>query len=44
MMITTEMLRAVLEAREPWHFRATDRRKLSNGKIVRFVNWNWRRP
>lgn len=44
MMITTDMLKAVLAAREPWHPRAFYWRKLSNGRIVRFVNWNWRRP
>lgn len=41
-MITREMLMAALERLEPWHWKATDWRKLSNWRIVRFVKWNWR--
>jgi len=37
MMITAEQLRAMLDDLEPW--RGTDWRKLSNGRIVRFVDW-----
>ena len=43
MMITTEQLRKILDRLEPWHPKATDLRKLPNGKIVRFINWNWKR-
>lgn len=39
MMITAEQLRKMLDDLEPWHWRATDWRKLSNGRIVRFVDW-----
>ena len=42
MMLTQWQLLAVLERLEPWHWRATDLRKLSNGKIVRFVRWGWK--
>lgn len=43
MMITWRELYAALNRLEPWHPNATDWRKLSNGRIVRFVNWGWRR-
>ena len=42
MMLTQQDLLAVLEACEPWHWKATDWRKLSNGRTVRFVNWGWK--
>ena len=42
MMLTQQDLLAVLEACEPWHWKATDWRKLSNGRIVRIVNWGWK--
>ena len=42
MMLTQGQLLAVLERLEPWHWMATVWRKLSNGKIVRFVNWGWK--
>jgi len=42
MMITRAQLMAVLDASEPWHWKATDWRKLSNGRIVRFVKWGWK--
>lgn len=43
MIISGELLLIVLRACEPWHWRATIWRKLPNGKIVRFINWNWKR-
>ena len=42
MMITQRDLMAILNALQPWHWRATDWRRLSNGRIVRFVKWNWK--
>lgn len=42
MIITKEQMLALLESLEPWHWRATDWRKLSNGRIVRFVKWGWK--
>ena len=36
-MITAEQLRKMLDDLKPW--RETDWRKLSNGRIVRFVDW-----
>ena len=42
MIITRDRLYAALTRLEPWNWRATDWRKLSNGRIVRFVNWGWR--
>ncbi len=41
-MITREELMAVLEKAEPYDHRATDWRKLSNGRVVRFVRWGWK--
>lgn len=43
MMIKWNELYAALTRLEPWSWRATDWRRLSNGRIVRFVNWGWRR-
>lgn len=42
MMLTQSMLLKIFDALEPWSWRASDWRKLSNGRIVRFVNWGWR--
>ena len=41
--IKGELLYAVLMRCWPWHPCATVWRKLPNGKIVRFVNWRWKR-
>ena len=41
--ITQAQMLSLLERREPWHWKATVWRKLSNGKIVRFVDWAWKR-
>lgn len=37
--ITQDKLKTALDRLAPWHPRATDWRKLSNGRIVRFVDW-----
>ena len=37
-MITQKEMLAALERLEPW--KRTDWRKLPNGRIVRFVDWN----
>lgn len=42
MMLNQFDLLAILERLEPWHWRATDWRKLPNGRIVRFVRWGWK--
>ena len=42
MTITRKQLYLALMRREPWHPRAADWRKLPNGRIFRFVNWNWK--
>jgi len=39
MMLSQADLLAILNSLMPWHPRRTDWRKLSNGRIVRFVNW-----
>ena len=41
-MITREQLMAVLEKAEPYDHRATDWRKLPNGRVMRFVRWGWK--
>ena len=41
-MITQQELMAILERLEPWHWKATVWRKLSNGRNVRFVDWSWK--
>jgi len=41
-MITREKLMAVLEKAEPYHHKATDWRKMPNGRVVRFVRWGWK--
>ena len=40
MRITREELVEALTRLEPWHMRHADLRKLSNGRIVRFVKWS----
>ena len=42
MTITRKQLYLSLISREPWHPRAADWRKLPNGRIFRFVRWNWK--
>ena len=42
MTLTRRQIYAALLRREPWHPKATDWRKLANGRIVRFVKWNWK--
>ena len=42
MEVSWEALMMVLERREPWNWRATVWRKLPNGRIVRFIDWNWK--
>ena len=42
MMLTQSDLLAVCNALEPWHWKAADYRKLSNGRTARFVNWGWK--
>ena len=42
MKITQRQMLALLERREPYSHKATVWRKLSNGKIVRFVDWAWK--
>lgn len=42
-MITQMELLCVLERLAPWHHRATDWRKLPNGKVARFVDWGWKK-
>jgi len=41
-MITREQLMALLDRAEPYHWKATDWRKMPNGHIVRFVKWGWK--
>ena len=41
MMITAEQMRELLDRLEPWHWRASDWRRVGN-KIVRFVRWGWK--
>lgn len=43
MEITQLQMLMILKQCEPWHPFATVWRKLPNGRIVRFVNWNWKR-
>ena len=38
-MITPEQLYRALERLDPYRPSVSDWRKLSNGRIVRFVNW-----
>ena len=38
-MIKNEQLRELLEKREPHNPRRTDWRKMPNGRIVRFIDW-----
>ena len=40
--ITQKQMMAILEHREPWHWKATVWQKLTNGRIVRLVNWGWK--
>lgn len=40
MTITREELVEALTRLEPWRMRHADLRKLSNGRIVRFVKWS----
>ena len=43
MTITQRQMLAVLERQEPWHWAATVWQKLTNGKLVKFIDWSWKR-
>ena len=42
MMITQQQMMMVLERHEPWSWVATVWQKLTNGKLVKFIDWSWK--
>ena len=42
MMITQQQMMMVLERHEPWRWVATVWQKLTNGKLVKFIDWSWK--